>query len=318
MTESQLATVTPIQTIARPVDEMEPRTPRQAIELAQMLWGSGLAPKALTSPQAVMYVMLAGRDMGLNAVQSLRNLHIIDGKIQASADLMQAQVHRSGLAEYFQQIESTDLTATFETKRKGSPAPVRATFTMAMATTAGITKNPVWIKHPNAMLRARAISTLARIVYPDAVAGMYDEYEMHDRRNDGRTDSAVGNAQPAHITQTPANVNAMTAVPPADPAAKWLAYVAKSAAQPKPVAALLEAAAKCERCPAEIMDRVAAAWGEAFSAAAKPVAISTELVEKLRAAIVEIPPPFNRVGSAVCDQLIANMEPDRSDEAREE
>ena len=42
------------------------------------------------------------------AMASLRSIHIIKGKHSLSADLMVALVLKSGLAEYFQMVESTD------------------------------------------------------------------------------------------------------------------------------------------------------------------------------------------------------------------
>ena len=73
------------------------------------------------TPQAVLETMLLGRELGLPAMAALRSIHIIEGKHSLSADLMVALVLKSGLAEYFQLIESTDKICTYETKRKGAP-----------------------------------------------------------------------------------------------------------------------------------------------------------------------------------------------------
>ena len=49
---------------------------------------------------------------------------------------------------------------------------------MADAVTAGLAGGDNWRKHPKAMLRARALSAIARLVYPDLLLGVYDPDEL--------------------------------------------------------------------------------------------------------------------------------------------
>ena len=124
------------------------------------------------TPQAVLSTVLVGRELGIPAMASLRSIHIIDGKHSLSADLMVALVLKSGMAEYFQLVESTDKACTFETKRKGAPQPQRLSYTIEQAKQAGLLaptrsgKPSNWQKMPKQMLRARAKSELARLEYP--------------------------------------------------------------------------------------------------------------------------------------------------------
>jgi hypothetical protein len=153
--------------------QLEPRSMDDAVRLAQRMFESRLF-SAYGTPQAVLATVLAGRELGLPAMAALRAMHVIEGKPCLSADAMRALVLKSGLAEYFTCLETSPTVATFETKRKGEPNPMRMSFTIAEATQAGsVKKGSGWER-----LRARASAKLSRLVYPDVVAGLYDPSEM--------------------------------------------------------------------------------------------------------------------------------------------
>ncbi len=157
---------------------LEPRSMSEAKDLATMMFQSRLFA-AYGTPQGVLASVLAGRELGLSAMASLRAFHIIENKPCLSADAMRALVLKSGLAEYFRCTERTPERVTFETKRKGEPAPTSLGFTMAEATQSGVVKaGSGWTKFPIDMLSARASAKLSRLVYPDVVAGLYDPSEI--------------------------------------------------------------------------------------------------------------------------------------------
>ena len=141
------------------------------------------------TPQGVLSTVMLGRELGLPAMAALRSVHIIEGKHALSADLMVALVLKSGLAEYFQLIESTDTLCTFETHRKGAPKPTSLTYTIEEAEQAGLLKptrsgKPSnWMKMQKIMLTHRAKSGLGRLVYPDVLAGLYTPEELRDAKN---------------------------------------------------------------------------------------------------------------------------------------
>ena len=74
------------------------------------------------------------------------------------------------------------------TKRKGDPDPISLSYTIDQAEQAGLLKptrsgKPSnWQKMPRQMLRARAKSELARLVYPDLLAGLYTPDELRDAK----------------------------------------------------------------------------------------------------------------------------------------
>ena len=108
----------------------------EACKLAQRLHDSRMF-SAYGTPQAVLSTVMLGRELGMPAMAALRSVHIIEGKHSLSADLMVALVLKSGLAEYFQMLESTDHECSFETKRKGAPSAQKLCYTIDDAEKAG-------------------------------------------------------------------------------------------------------------------------------------------------------------------------------------
>lgn len=157
---------------------LDPRSMAQARELAKDMFASRLF-SAYGNPQGVLSTIMVGRSLGLDAMSSLRSIHVVEGRHCLSAALMVALVLKSGMAEYFEPISFSDTEATFETKRKGARNAVRLTHTLDMAVKAGLVKpKSNWEKVPTDMLCARAQSRLARMVYPDLLAGLYSAEEM--------------------------------------------------------------------------------------------------------------------------------------------
>ena len=166
---------------------LEPRSMSDAVRLAQRMHDSRMF-SAYGTPQAVLSTMLLGRELGMPAMAALCSVHVIEGKHSLSADMMVALVLKSGMAEYFQLVESTENECTFETKRKGNPHPQKLTYTILQAKQAGLLqptrsgKPSTWMKMPKQMLRARAKSELARLEYPDLLAGLYTPEELRDAK----------------------------------------------------------------------------------------------------------------------------------------
>lgn len=155
----------------------EPSDVESAIRLATILVGSKLLPRSLSTPEAAFTVIMAGRELGLTAMQSLRSLHVIEGKPVMSSDLMLALCLRSPLCESFALVESTDSVATYKAKRAGQE-PVTLSFTAKQAEAAGLLNKDNWKKFRAAMLRARCIAALARIVFADLMLGVYETDEI--------------------------------------------------------------------------------------------------------------------------------------------
>jgi 5'-3' exonuclease len=165
--------------------ELEPRTLNEAGQLAKWVYESRQF-SAYGTPQAVLATVLAGRELGLQAMASLRAIHIVEGKPTLSADLIRALVINSGHARYFRVTERTPERATFETQRGDDP-PVSLSFTIDEGRAMWKKGDDAWKKSgwgtfPADMLVARASAKLARLVYPDICFGLYTPDELTDGR----------------------------------------------------------------------------------------------------------------------------------------
>lgn len=156
----------------------EPGSIGEAMQLAAILFKSGLMPEGFKSPEAVVTAIIYGRELGLTAMQSIRGIHVIKGRPTMSADMMVALVKRSPICEFFRLVSTDATKATYETKRRDEPAPVQMSYTIEEARTANALGKDTWKAHPAAMLRARCASSLARAVYQDLVMGVYDPDEL--------------------------------------------------------------------------------------------------------------------------------------------
>lgn len=164
---------------ARQADGFEPTSIGEAVQLAKILVAGKLLPRAVQSPEAAFTILMTGRELGLSPMQSLRSIHVIEGKPTLSADLIVALVKkRSDVCQFFRLVESTEKVATYETQRVGEPSPTRMSFSIAEAERAGVAGKDNWRKFPAAMLRARCSAALARAVYPDLAMGLYDPDEL--------------------------------------------------------------------------------------------------------------------------------------------
>lgn len=193
----------------------EPADLGQAMQLAATLYKGGLLPSSFRSPEAVVTAIILGRELGLTAMQSIRGIHVIEGKPTLSADMMVAVVRRSPVCRYFRLVESTDESATYETHREGEPDPVRMSYGKKEAIAAGKWGKGTWAAHPAPMCRARASSALARAVYQDLVMGVYDPDEIEPQapairatvvEQDRTVDSGTGEVTEGEIVEatTPA------------------------------------------------------------------------------------------------------------------
>jgi hypothetical protein len=132
------------------------------------------------NPASVVIAVQFGAELGLSPMASLRNVHVFAGKPLPSADLLVAVALAHPACLYFRKIEESAVTATWETHRRGNPAPTRYSFTVDDAKRAGLVGKDNWKNYTQRMLSARAKAFLARDVYPDRLAGILTVEEAQD------------------------------------------------------------------------------------------------------------------------------------------
>lgn len=155
----------------------EPQSVSEGYALAKYLAGSGMLGKDIKSPEQALTVMIAGRELGFTAMQSLRAIYIVEGRVTLSADAMVALVLRSPECEYLTLVESTAERCIYKTKRRGQEEVVMS-FDTADVNKAGL--KGTHDKYPATMKRHRCGSNICRAVYPDVVLGMFSPEEMQD------------------------------------------------------------------------------------------------------------------------------------------
>lgn len=168
---------TQMMTQVRPTAALVPASYGEMFQLAERMFKSKMF--GVNSPEQAMVVLMTGLELGFSPAQAFRGIHVINNKPTLSADMMVAVCKaRPDICHFFRMVETTDERATYETHRVGDPEPQRITFTSADAKRAGLLTNPTHQKYPAPMLRARASSGLARMVYSDLILGLYTPDEI--------------------------------------------------------------------------------------------------------------------------------------------
>lgn len=137
-----------------------PATLGERIELCKFLADANLLPQALRKqPANVLLIMHKALALNLPLSVALEHLHVIDGKVGHSAELLRGLLARPG--HVLRWLEITDKAATGElVLRHDQRHPRRETFTIADATRMKLTAKDNWSKDPASMLVARVTTRL--------------------------------------------------------------------------------------------------------------------------------------------------------------
>lgn len=157
----------------------EPKTIDELKARAEILVKSGILPSHIKTPETAIAITIAGRELGLPMMESFRSIYVIQGTPTLRPQTMLALIHRSGLLEDYSIEEATQESkrCTVSMTRKGYKPQV-VSFSMAEAVCLGLDKKDNYLKQWPTMLRWRAISKCARLVFPDVINGMYTPEEI--------------------------------------------------------------------------------------------------------------------------------------------
>lgn len=134
------------------------------------------------SPEVMLNIMLTARDLGISPLKAINGgFYVVNGKISMSTALMTDRIRKEGHSIKITEWSSTKCTIIGIRKDNGDS--VKFEFTMEDAHAAGLTGSPTWKKFPKQMLYNRAMSTLARTLFPDVVGNAYSEDEKWDIMN---------------------------------------------------------------------------------------------------------------------------------------
>ena len=195
----------------------------ERMEFARALSTASLLPRAYQqNPGNVLLAMELGDALGIRPIQAINAVHVIEGKPSASADLIASLVRKAG---HKLRISGDDKTATAQIIRADDPEfTYEATWTMDRARAAGLAGKGVWKSYPAAMLKARAITEVARMGASDALYGVVYTPEELGAETTGDGEPITHISQVRKPTGSAALRAAVTPAPepgPHGPARSW-------------------------------------------------------------------------------------------------
>ena len=149
----------------------------QLFELARHLVPTGMLPEHLKTPGQVVAIILAGRELGMPPMRSLRSLTLVKGKVVESADSQLARFKTDGGKAKF--VTLTEDEAVMDLVHPNGDEHTER-FSMSDAKRAGLTSNQTWAKYPKAMLRSRVITAGLKSIGWDGAVGNYDPEEAKE------------------------------------------------------------------------------------------------------------------------------------------
>lgn len=170
---------------------LAPQSIDEAIRFAEIMSKSNLVPKDFSGNVGNILVAVQwGMELGLQPMQAMQNIAVINGRPSLWGDAVIALVKSSPACEYVVE-ETSDDAAVCRVKRHGEPEQSR-TFTKADALKAGLlNKQGPWTQYPKRMLQMRARSWALRDVFPDVLRGMPIAEELQDMPAEKDMGSAV-------------------------------------------------------------------------------------------------------------------------------
>lgn len=159
---------------------LAPQNIQEAIQFAEMMSKSNLVPKDFVGNAGNILVAVQwGMELGLQPMQAMQNIAVINGRPALWGDAVIALVKASPTCEYVSE-EVTDTLAICRVKRKGEPEQMRS-FGLDDAKKAGLLgKQGPWTQYPKRMMQMRARSWALRDVFPDVLRGMPVAEEVMD------------------------------------------------------------------------------------------------------------------------------------------
>jgi len=166
---------------------LQPADMTDAMKMAEMLAKSNMVPKNYKNqPGDTLVAMMMGSELGLNPIQSLQNIAVINGRpcIWGDALLALVQNHPS-FGSIVETFDNATMTATCTVTRKGSQ-PHTQTYSKEDAITARLwEKQGTWQQYPKRMLAMRARGFALRNQFADALLGLITAEEAEDYPDDG-------------------------------------------------------------------------------------------------------------------------------------
>lgn len=163
---------------------LTPRNAVEAFEIASNLAQSSLIPQAMKGkPADIVVAMAYGAELGLQPLQSLQNIAVINGRPSLWGDAVRALVLNSHDLKGLEEWNDGDVFHCRITRatRAGGEIVIHKSFSDADATRAGLLgKQGPWKQYPDRMKQMRAFSFASRDAYSDRLRGFITREEAED------------------------------------------------------------------------------------------------------------------------------------------
>lgn len=154
--------------------------------IASMHTNSAFNKSSKLTQEEALLIMFKGCEIGLEPMAALDLMDVISGNITLKPQGMLAMIYARQELEDMQINEDDDSICIVTMKRKGK-SPITESFSLEDARnmktredgkTISLIEKYNWRQMPKVMMKWRAISKCARIVFPDIIQGMYPPEEI--------------------------------------------------------------------------------------------------------------------------------------------
>ncbi len=163
---------------------LAPRTIQEALDFSSYLAKSELIPRDYQNkPHNIFVAVQYGMELGLQPLQALQSIAVINGRPSMWGDAVLAVVMSHPAYEWHREEiegEGEQRAGVFTIKRRNQDEHV-ARFSVADARKAGLWgKSGPWTQHADRMLKLRARGFALRDKFPDALKGIISREEAED------------------------------------------------------------------------------------------------------------------------------------------
>ena len=171
------------------------------MRVAEMLCKAGpMLPAHIKSPGEALAVIMAGAELGIPPMASLRTIHLVKGKVGMDYSLMIGLLRKAGYGVQWVAKSGTRCELLL-THRDGTTHT--EVWDVERARQAKLWGQGTWAQYPEAMLTARCVSSASRAFAGDVLAGCYSMEEVREiggTANVGGSDVHVGEIIPPEQT----------------------------------------------------------------------------------------------------------------------
>lgn len=129
--------------------------------------------------EGIFAIVEKAKSIGFSPMEALNGgMYFVQGKVEMTASMMNHLIRQDGHS-ITKDKKSDDTICILHGKRRDNGDTWVESFSIEDAKKAGIYRNQ-WLKYPKDMLFARALSRLARQLYPDIIKGCYVQGEIAD------------------------------------------------------------------------------------------------------------------------------------------